>query len=147
MIQKSLSTKPILIADYREEEIIELIKDVKVIKDNLPVGDFLIGEILIERKTFNDFIQSVFDGRIFSQLEEALKNFKKVIFLVEGEKIFLDEKEEKIYFSMLARLIAFNNVSIIFTQSIFESAKFLESLCHPHFSSARRATLLEFHLI
>ncbi len=133
MIQKILANKPILIADYREEEIINLIKNVKVIKENLPVGDFIVGNVLLERKTENDFLKSIFDGRIFNQVEEALKNFEKLIIIVESEGFLLNEKEQKIYYGMLARLLSLKNVSIIFTNSKEETALFLEKLCEKFF--------------
>jgi len=97
MIQKLLVKKPTIIADYREKEIIELLKqnkNINVIEENLDV-DFIIGDIGIERKSINDFINSIFDKRIFEQVMKK-SNFKKFLIIVEGRSYYLDENEKEI---------------------------------------------------
>jgi ERCC4-type nuclease len=43
--------------------------DVQVRAKQMQVGDFVVGnEVVIERKTVEDFLQSVIDGRLLGQL-------------------------------------------------------------------------------
>ncbi len=52
---------------------------------NLPVGDYLVSDrVAIERKTINDFLQSMIDKRLLSQMRELSRNFENVIMILEG---------------------------------------------------------------
>ncbi|MBP7653172.1 hypothetical protein KA977_07100 [Candidatus Dependentiae bacterium] len=66
--------------DYREEHsgILELFKtsgeEFKILK--LEYGDYLISnQLAIERKTADDFVVSIIDGRLFKQVINLVKNF------------------------------------------------------------------------
>lgn len=51
----------------------------------LSVGDIIVDDFLcIEHKTINDFISSVFDGRIFSQIEKMKLNYLNNYIMVSG---------------------------------------------------------------
>jgi ERCC4-type nuclease len=51
----------------------------------LETGDFIINdEIVIERKTWADFISSISDGRLMKQADR-LKEFKKAYILISGD--------------------------------------------------------------
>lgn len=51
----------------------------------LAVGDFLCSaRLAVERKTRQDFEQSVIDGRLFSQLPDLVANYERVVVVVEG---------------------------------------------------------------
>ncbi len=117
-----------IIVDYREGKLIralkkELREGVELEVTSLPLGDVLIGEFIIERKTREDLENSIIDGRLFFQLEELLKEREKVILIVEGEK--WEERIRKD--ALMAALSSFivRNVSVIFTENVEESAKFL----------------------
>ena len=51
----------------------------------LQVGDFILSErVCVERKTVKDFLQSIVDGRLFSQISNLTENFEKPVIIVEG---------------------------------------------------------------
>ena len=51
----------------------------------LQVGDFLISkDVCVERKTTDDFLQSLIDKRLFDQAGNMASNFSKPIILLEG---------------------------------------------------------------
>jgi DNA excision repair protein ERCC-4 len=50
----------------------------------LEIGDYIIGDLIIERKTSKDFIASVFDGRIFQQANKITSYTNRAILLIEG---------------------------------------------------------------
>lgn len=53
--------------------------------DALSVGDYIISpECAIERKSANDFINSIFSGRVFDQASRLSQAYKFPVLLVEG---------------------------------------------------------------
>jgi len=79
--------KTVVIYDYREKEVAELIKNLGavVIERPLDVGDFSTSkETVIERKTHSDFVSSIIDGRLFDQAERMKDNFENAIMIIEG---------------------------------------------------------------
>jgi Fanconi anemia group M protein len=76
-------------ADYRERQsgipglLIE--KGVDISIDELPAGDYLINEnILVERKTKNDFVLSLINNRLFNQCSKLKRSLKNLLFIIEG---------------------------------------------------------------
>ncbi len=77
-----------IIADYREKgsnvlkEIID--KDVTLQLEKLSIGDFLLSsKVVVEYKTVQDFVDSIIDGRLLSQLKE-LNKYEKPVIIIEG---------------------------------------------------------------
>jgi ERCC4-type nuclease len=50
----------------------------------LETGDFLCGDVVIERKTINDLAASIIDKRLFTQTERMRNNFKYHYVLING---------------------------------------------------------------
>ena len=78
-----------IIADYREKNstIPEILakKKIDFSSANLIVGDYLINEeIIIERKTKDDFVQSLIDNRLFLQCKKIKKYFTYQLLIIEG---------------------------------------------------------------
>jgi len=99
--------------------------------EKLDIGDYLIeGEktIAIERKTFNDFISSMINKRLQSQLIE-LKKYQKHFLIVEG--FYYNYKNEKIQIhenairGMFLSIVLDFQVPIIFTENEEDTANFL----------------------
>lgn len=91
MIQRILKpdNKVVVIVDFREDSssIKEIIEDMGALVKplSLKVGDYLCSDrVCIERKTGEDFISSITDGRLSKQAEELKENFSKPIILIEG---------------------------------------------------------------
>ncbi len=86
----------------------------------LKTGDFLCGDVVFERKEINDFIMSILgkdqehDGRIFTQSERMLKEFRKHYIFVTGT---IDDYTGNIHrhciLGALARMLA-NGLSVCF---------------------------------
>lgn len=87
-LKASASNRPIIAVDQREDiEFDRILKEMgaNVDRQVLEVGDFLCSSrLVIERKTRQDFEQSVIDGRLFSQLPNLISNYDRVVVLVEG---------------------------------------------------------------
>ena len=86
--EKSVNIKkPKIIVDTREKQSLvasELVHNGCEIKfKQLKVGDYIVKNILIERKTVSDFIGSMVSGRLRTQLKNMQK-VKNKILLIEG---------------------------------------------------------------
>jgi len=99
----------------------------------LPVADFIINSIAIERKTVSDFLNSMISKRLIRQLEE-LKQFKKHFLIIEGidEHELYNDSEDGIngnaIRSFLLSIILRYEVPIIFSKDYKDTAKFLKVL-------------------
>ena len=61
-------------------------RDLVVETKTLEVGDFIISDdCVVELKKVPDFVNSLVDGRLFSQAKELRENFKKPLYIIEGE--------------------------------------------------------------
>lgn len=81
--------------DYRERAsgLLELIRehDALVEVKPLPFGDYIINDsITIERKTARDFLISIIDGRLFTQLSNLKKHCPCPVVLIEGNPFKMD---------------------------------------------------------
>ncbi len=76
-----------IIVDFREKNSMVpsyLIKSgVNVIFENLEIGDYIVGDIIIERKSANDFFSSIYSGHLKEQMKNMFMCDKKVL-VIEG---------------------------------------------------------------
>jgi Fanconi anemia group M protein len=129
MIQRILKpeNKPVIITDSRENKcsVKDYLEDLGAVVKVLPlkVGDFICSErVCVERKTGNDFISSIVDGRLFQQAEELRDNFTKPIILVEGD-YYAGGMNENAIKSALASIILNYEIPIIMTKNEEETAR------------------------
>lgn len=116
--------KVVIIADYREEEILPLLEMLGAVvnKMNLDVSDFTCSDrVAIERKTHSDFISSIIDGRIFEQAKDLKNNFEKPIIIVEGYSN--REINENALKAATAVLLVNFDISLINTKNPYDTAK------------------------
>lgn len=76
-----------VLMDYREHEdrindAQDYFEDIKVVE--LPVGDYIFNEeVVFEYKTFDDFISSIIDKRVFNQSLNQMEEFKYHFIILE----------------------------------------------------------------
>lgn len=82
-----------IIVDHREvpsgitEELMQL--GVEVEARQLKVGDFILSDrVGVERKTVQDFLQSIVDKRLLSQARQLSKTFECPVLILEGEDLY-----------------------------------------------------------
>ena len=133
-VQYTLSSKPLLICDAREQLIINEIKSlpeskkIKILEQQLPVGDFITHDLIIERKSFNDFISSIIDRRIFRQIDELTKEGRGLL-IVEGPFEMKRNFSISAYIGALSYIVSnYEKLSIIFTFSPKETAKLIVNI-------------------
>lgn len=123
-----------IIVDNREFNSLvvrELVKRETAIEPtHLPVGDYIISErICVERKLVSDFLQSLIDGRLFSQLKKIKSEYQCAILILEGEGLFTSRKiHTSAIYGALSSIISDFNVPIISTANAKETAEMIRAL-------------------
>ncbi len=119
-----------IIVDTREKQSLVYSylsgKGANVKFEKLDIGDYIVGDIVIERKTFKDFQASIIDKRLMKQLTE-LKKYTKSFLLLEGFLYnFRDSiiNENAIRGMILSCALDFG-IPIIYSQNEEDSAKLL----------------------
>lgn len=132
-----------ILMDYREKNSLVysylISHDFDIEVKELKIGDYIVKNIVIERKTISDFISSMINKRLLKQLEE-LKQYKSKLLIIEGigEKEFYPEnnKENKISINpnairgFLLSILLKHNIPIIFSKNSEDTGKFIEVLAN-----------------
>jgi len=138
--------KPEIIVDFREAFSIKLkLSELgsRVAEKSITPADYVLSEnCAVERKTLKDFLRSIYDGRLFEQVERLAKAYEKPILIVEGSLQGLEDVENpKIFWGALARVLAEWGVSVIFTPDERGTALFLYSLAEKLQKESERRVL------
>ncbi len=117
-----------IIMDDREPELIERLlrrEGILVERRRIEVADYLVGmKACIERKSLNDFVKSIYDGRLFDQVDQMKDSCEVVIILVEEPSFSINQRARPHYLGALSSL-ALGGVSIIHVSSMEDTARFL----------------------
>lgn len=116
-----------ILVDSREKNslvISELLDKKSLIElKTLPVADYIIDDIAIERKSLNDFISSMLNKRLMDQLNN-LKQFPRQLLILEGEEKRINVHPNAIRGMILSICLDFK-IPIIFSKNEKETAEFL----------------------
>jgi DNA excision repair protein ERCC-4 len=125
-----------MVVDEREKKsgIPDLLKQigVKVEMMNLPVGDYIVApETIVERKSVNDFISSVFDGRLFDQCHRLKEHFEHPALILEGNVDEIDNITENplVFYGAISSVVLDFKIPVIPTPNASHTAKLLISMC------------------
>jgi len=130
---------PIIITiDNREGKIITELETNPVFsynKANLDIGDFRIildkTQILIERKTVDDLISSIKDGRYKEQkcrLINEQKNNVKVIYLIEGDIWKTKKFKPDTLFSVIVNTMIRDNIFVYVSKDVAHTILFIHKI-------------------
>lgn len=131
--EPQITTKPKVIADYREKGsnvLKELLDKTELRLEKLSVGDFLLSNrVAVEYKTVPDFVDSIIDGRLLSQLKE-LRKYERPLIIVEGiEDIYSQRKiHPNSIRGMIATIIVSYGIPLIQTRNSKDTAEYLISI-------------------
>ncbi len=145
LIDFESAPKPTIYVDTREfrSDVVKyLSENYSIVPKQLSIGDYIISDrIVVERKDVNDFLESLKDGRLFSQLVEMRRNYEVPVLIIEGESLFIRGFHENSIYGALASIIADYKVPIIFTKDARETAKFIDALLKREFSGKKEIAL------
>jgi len=123
-----------IIVDHRESSsqvIKELINlNIKVKFDHLELADYIISDkVAVERKTSEDFLQSIIDQRLFMQLKQLKNAYETPILLIEGASLYgLRNMNPNAIRGALASVVLDYKIPILWSHSPQETARLLKSL-------------------
>jgi len=124
-----------IVADHREQnnkivkELINLGVDTKTTQ--LESADYIVsGNVAVELKKVEDFVNSILDGRLISQVKALKENFPKSLIIIEGqEDIYSIRKiNPNAIRGMMAAIVLGFNVPIIHTKDPHDTAQMLKVL-------------------
>ena len=124
-----------IVADERERKsgIPQLLKkaglDLEV--KTLPVGDYIVSsETVVERKSIQDLVSSVFDGRLFDQCSRLREHYAHPILALEGNPEDLADILENplVFYGAVSSAALDYNVSVISTPDAEHTARLLASM-------------------
>lgn len=136
--------KPTIIVDSRElgsATTRELSKyDIAITQETLSIGDFIISDrTAVERKTVEDFVASIIDGRLFEQVSNLKSAYEMPILLIEGESFQTSRNiAPEAVMGAVASVIVDFGVPVVWTRSPSESALLLLSIARREQSKGER---------
>jgi len=136
MKQKTLKAgdgKIVVFADHRERacQVVPFLESLgcEVRKAQLEVGDYIISStVAIERKSIQDFLTSIMDGRLFSQLVFLADSYEKPLLLLEGrphELFQLTNMHKNAIIGVLTSVALNYRVPVLFSENERETAEFI----------------------
>jgi ERCC4-type nuclease len=136
-IKKEIPKQKIII-DYREKNSLVPAQlknqgfDIEF--QELKIGDYIVNETIIERKTVSDFHQSMINRHLFNQIEE-LKQYENKLIIVEGlehQELYDDYKLNGINANALRGFILSimlkHKIPLIFSKNTNDTVKFIDVL-------------------
>lgn len=136
--------RPTIIVDARElgsPTTRELSKyDILITQETLSIGDFVISDrTAIERKTVEDFVASIIDGRLFEQVSNLKSAYEMPILLIEGESFQTSRNiAPEAVMGAVASIIVDFGVPVVWTRSPSETALLLLSIARREQSKGER---------
>jgi ERCC4-related helicase len=81
----------------------------------LDIGDFIVSsDVAVERKTMDDFVKSVFDGRLFKQLVNMNSKYQRPILIIQGKREELQGISEAAFYGALASVVSDFRMPVFF---------------------------------
>lgn len=117
----------IIIDDREKNSLIPSLlisKNLNISFKRLEIGDYIINDLIIERKTMDDFISSMISSRLKEQIKN-LKSQEKTLLILEGENHKHKISSNSIK-GTIASIILKDKVGIITTKNEEETANFLK---------------------
>ena len=140
--------KPEIVIDIHEKNsmiIAELSKskELKIRINHLKIGDYLIGNIIIERKTVRDFISSMLNKRLMIQLNQ-MKKYDRRLIIIEGRKSDYELQNKNLAKSVKGYMVSImtnQQIPIIKTKNYKETAKYLRIIAKQQQKKKQEVTL------
>ena len=127
------STRPVVYADSREgnskviRHLSEMEIDVQI--RSMSVGDYQVSDdVVIERKTSKDFVESIIDKRLFKQARELSEEFKRPLLILEGDDIYNGMIHPNAVRGTIAAIAIDFGISIIPTRNSQDTAAMIKRI-------------------
>lgn len=96
---------------------------IELVFEQLTVGDYRVSQdIAIEYKTAQDFVNSILDGRLMTQLPKLKSSILKPLVIIEGNIFGLRNIHPNSLYGMLTTIMISYQIPVLFTQTSQEAA-------------------------
>ncbi|MBD3254823.1 MAG: DEAD/DEAH box helicase, partial [Candidatus Lokiarchaeota archaeon] len=111
----------------------------------LPVADYIISErVGIERKSAQDFNDSIKDGRLFNELKEMKENFEVSLLILEGDPLLNSNLNSNALYGAISAVLLNLGISVYTTRDPKQTAVFLYHLAKKEQTDRRSTMKLRF---
>jgi Fanconi anemia group M protein len=148
--QKILDAKQFEIVCDNRETASSVVRNLSLMGINLKleqlsVGDYVISErVGIERKSSQDFTDSIKDGRLFRELKELSDTYERSILILEDDPFENSSLSENAIYGAISSIILNLGVTIYKTKDAKETAMFLYQLAKKEQSDSSSSLKLRF---
>ncbi len=102
---------------------------IPVERKTLAPGDYVVGEVGVERKTINDFFASIVNKRLWEQVYRLRDTYPRPLVVVEGDLALVDEySNPKVFWGAFLALHLQEGVPVLFAPNYLHTAMLLETL-------------------
>ncbi len=102
---------------------------VEIIPETLEVGDYILsGDVIVERKTLNDFVNSILDKRLFEQLKLLKQSYSTPVILLEREETLQRAFNPDALYGAISSVLIDFAVPVIWSDNAQVSAKYLHTI-------------------
>lgn len=134
IIKVDIRESALLLQMQMQISLINVYKSIKLISEILPIGDIIISDentdkIIIERKSINDLLSSIKDGRYEEQsyrLNGLPHHNHNIIYLIEGDinrfNTFKERIDKQTLYSAMFSINYFKGFSVMRSNNIEETA-------------------------
>ncbi|MCS6768199.1 MAG: ERCC4 domain-containing protein [Candidatus Nitrosocaldus sp.] len=128
-----------VVVDERERRsgVPDALKELGIYVDyaTLDVGDYIVHrDCCVERKSVDDLINSIYDARLFIQVDGMLKHYPSPVLIIEGSSTSLSSVDKPgVLYGAIASLVVEFKVPTVFTPSPTHTAVAIAALAR-HFS-------------
>ncbi|ACX72865.1 DEAD/DEAH box helicase domain protein [Methanocaldococcus vulcanius M7] len=141
--KESMKKQLKIIIDVRERNMAKLLHNYANIElKTLEVGDYILSDrVVVERKTAEDFVNSIIDKRLFNQLKN-LRKVERPLLIIEGDN-FSRIHENALKGAILSITLDFG-IPIIFTKNAEETADLLIKIAEKEQIKEKRAVMVRY---
>lgn len=131
-----------ILVDSREmrSEVVKILRELGANLEvkNLEVADYVLSDrVAIERKTVDDFVDSLISDRLFPQILK-LKSYPRPVIVLEGENMFRRAVHPNAIRGAIAAIVTDFGIPMIFTKDERETAEFMIAIAKREQEEKRR---------
>ncbi|MFQ5910170.1 MAG: ERCC4 domain-containing protein [Thermoplasmata archaeon] len=102
---------------------------VPFVRKKITPGDYVVGEVGIERKTLGDFFNSMVRKRLFDQVIRLKSCYPTTVVIVEGDvSDICTHRNPAAFWGAFLAIVMDENVSILFSPDKLETARILRTI-------------------
>jgi Fanconi anemia group M protein len=137
-----------VLVDSREmrSEVVKLLREFGANLEikNLEIADYVLSDrVAVERKTVDDFVDSLISDRLFQQLLK-LKTYPRPLIVLEGENIYRRAVHPNAIRGAIATIVTDFGIPMIFTKDEKETAEFIFAIARREQEEKKREVVEHF---